>query len=440
MARIFVAFFLIVASRAYAAIGEDVYEQAPGYTVHIRTVVKMPFAEDKRGSWFGAGFVVDAERGWVMTNAHISARSPSQVRISFRGGGHKPASKVYVDPYLDLAVLQLDKSQRHGLNEAKLDCGEFPPIGHPVGAFGHPWGLTYTGTRGIISGSTAQMGGELLQTDAPINSGNSGGPLISLESGKVVGINTSKYNDEDDQNTNFATPMKYACRALELLRAGEDPSPPKLSTIFTKDLDDRGELIVGNTYLRPEAIAIQGGDRIIGVVGVPGEIQNEGQLVHALRGRLSQVALKVIRGGKRLTLSGKLEPVDRVLGRRGLYISGVLFAPTGFRDEEELNLNQPLMVHSVAPGSLAQSLGLKKWNMLVSVDSHTVDGLANLRDRLADARRNGRPIRVVLKRWTSGSDQIYEYIERTLPIVEYALIGPAPNESVASLPDHRTLR
>ncbi len=440
MARILLAFFLLTASRAYAAIGEDVFEQAPGYTVHIRTVVEIPFAEDTRGSWIGAGFVVDAERGWVMTNAHISARSPSQVRISFRGGNHKPASKVYVDPYLDLAILELHESQRQNLKAARLDCGEFPPMGHPVGAFGHPWGLSYTGTRGIVSGATAKMGGELLQTDAPINSGNSGGPLISLETGEVVGINTSKYNDKKDQNTNFATPMKYACRVLELLRAGKDPSPPKLLTIFTKDLDDRGELIVGKSYLPQRVLAIRGGDRITGVVGVSGEIQNEGQLVHALRGRLNQFALEVIREGKEMTLSGQLQPVEPVLSRRGLYVSGVLLAPTGFRDEKELNLSQPLMVHSVAPGSLAESLGLKKWHMVVSVDGQAVDGLTDLRDRLSDARKNGTSVKVVFKRWTSGRDRIYEYIERTIPVEEFALIGSARNERVASLPEHRTLR
>ncbi len=440
MARILLAFFLLVASRAYAAIGEDVFEEAPGYTVHIRTVVEIPFAEDTRGSWIGAGFVVDADRGWVMTNAHISARSPSQVRISFRGGNHQPAIKVYVDPYLDLAILQLHESQRQSLKAARLDCGEFPPMGHPVGAFGHPWGLSYTGTRGIVSGATAKMGGELLQTDAPINSGNSGGPLISLETGEVVGINTSKYNDKKDQNTNFATPMKYACRVLELLRAGKDPSPPKLSTIFTKDLDDRGELIVGKSYLPQRELAIRGGDRITGVVGVPGEVQNEGQLVHALRGRLNQFDLKVIREGREITLSGQLQPVEPVLSRRGLYVSGVLIAPTGFRDEKELNLSQPLMVHSVAPGSLAESLGLKKWHMVVSVDGYAVDGLTDLRHRLTDARKNKASVKVVFKRWTSGRDRIYEYIERTIPVEEFVLIGSALNERVASLPERRTLR
>ena len=73
-----------------------------------------------------------------------------------------------------------------------MDCGTIPAVGHPVGAFGHPEDLRFTGTRGIISGFTSKFGEDRLQTDAPINPGNSGGPLISLETGKVVGINTDQ--------------------------------------------------------------------------------------------------------------------------------------------------------------------------------------------------------------------------------------------------------
>ncbi len=437
MARILVvllALYITFASPTYAAIAEDIFKQAPGYTVQIRTVVEMPFAEDRMTSTLGAGFVVDAERGWVMTNAHISARSPSRVRIAFRGGKYKPASKVYVDPYLDLAILQLSDSQRRDLKEAKLDCDEFPPIGHPVGAFGHPWGLYYTGTRGIISGLTGRVGGQMLQTDAPINGGNSGGPLISLESGKVVGINTSSVNDKDDQNTNFATPIKYACRVLELLRAGQDPSPPQLSTVFITDLDDRGELIVGKTYLGPKTIALQGGDRITAVVGVPGEVHNEGQLVDALRGRLDRFALRVIREGQEITLSGKLNPVGRVMARRGVYVSGVLFAPAGFRDEKELNVVRPLMVQHVDPGSLGESLDIKKWDLLLKVDGQPIRGLTDLHERVSAARKDERPVTLVFKRWSRKRNRVYDYIERTMVIEEFEFVGPAPNKRVARSP------
>ena len=82
------------------------------------------------------------------------------------------------------------------VNAPTLDCGTMPPVAHSVGAFGHPWGFRFTGTRGITSAVTTRLGPNMLQTDAPINEGNSGGPLISLETGKVVGINTAKIKEE----------------------------------------------------------------------------------------------------------------------------------------------------------------------------------------------------------------------------------------------------
>ena len=96
---------------AQAENGEAVFKKAPAYTVQIRTVVEMPFVDDEKSSGLGSGFVVDAKRGWVMTNAHVAARSPSHIRIAFRGEEYRPASKVYVDPYLDLAILQLSDEQ-----------------------------------------------------------------------------------------------------------------------------------------------------------------------------------------------------------------------------------------------------------------------------------------------------------------------------------------
>jgi S1-C subfamily serine protease len=412
--------------------GEGIFKGAPIYTVQIRTTVNMPFTEDTRSSSMGAGFVVDAERGWVMTNAHVAARSPSHVRVRFQRNEYREAVKVYVDPYLDLAVLALDASQREDLEAANLDCGEFPPIGHPIGAFGHPWGLTYTGTRGIISGVTSRMGTEMLQTDAPINGGNSGGPLISLASGEIVGISTARINRDEDQNTNFAVPMKYACRVLSLLREGKDPSPPRLLATFFEDLDDEGKLTVAMTYLADGTLALRTGDTIIGANGMAEEIRNEGQLVHALRGRLEAVELAITRSGEPMTVTGRLEPTGRVIDRRGVYAAGILFAPTGLRDAREVNLAQPLMVHSVEEGTLGESLEIDKWDMLVSLDGRPVGSLSDLYAHLEAAGSEGKAVRFVFKRWSRERDRVYDYVERSMEIEDLESVGPTPLGHLAS--------
>src|SRR6185436_6103698 len=226
--------------------------------------------------------------------------------------------KVYVDPYLDLAIIQVsERVDTKSITVPRLECNQVPAVGHPVGAFGHPWRLQFTGTRGIISGVTARFRTELLQTDAPINQGNSGGPLISLESGGIVGINTAGIRGA--QNTNFAVAIKYACRILQLLQKGEDPSPPDLGLVYFRDIDNRKQL-----KLVP-------GDVIRQVVGEEGVIENETQLLHALRGRLANSSLKVLRNGQETVVSGNKLPMRRVLETRGVYASGVLFGPITIR-------------------------------------------------------------------------------------------------------------
>lgn len=426
------AIFLAFGANAYAQSGEDIFKDATAYTVQIRTQVDIPFIGDKKTSTMGAGFVVDATRGWVMTNAHVVARSPSEVRVRFRRGEYQDAKKLYVDPYLDLAIIELGEEQRKGLTAARLDCGELPAVGHSVGAFGHPWGLTYTGTRGIVSGVTSRIGAEMLQTDAPINGGNSGGPLVSLQTGKIVGVSTASINKEDAQNTNFAVPMKYACKVLRLLQQGEDPSPPNLSTTFFEDLDDEGKLIVAETYLKNGSLALQPGDVIEKVVGISDEIRNEGQLVHLLRGRLGDVRLSVNRSGTSVTVIGWLAPAGRITDRRGIYASGILFAPSPYADDRDLNLDRSLMVQSLEPGSLGESLEIEKWDILVKIEGQAVLGLTDLYQKLDAAQRADRPVVIVLKRWSSSSTRLYDFVERTVWLEELEYIATPTTDRLVS--------
>ena len=89
-----------VALAPAAALAQDdserIFRKAQAYTVRVKTSVPVPFAGDKRGTLIGAGFVVDAKRGWIMTNAHVVSRSPAKVQVAFHGQEFGPARKVYV--------------------------------------------------------------------------------------------------------------------------------------------------------------------------------------------------------------------------------------------------------------------------------------------------------------------------------------------------------
>ncbi|HLO27285.1 MAG TPA: trypsin-like peptidase domain-containing protein, partial [Geobacteraceae bacterium] len=272
----------LVPIRVSADTTEDIFGRAVFYTVQIKAAVPVPFEGEEQDNWSGAGFLVDRQRGWIMTNAHVAARSPSTIVVGFKNRDFVDAYKVYVDPYLDLAIIAVEPSLIPSASVMpELDCGDLPRVGHPVGAFGHPWGLSFTGTRGIISGITSRFLQENLQTDAPINQGNSGGPLISLQHGRIVGINSSILAEKNVQNVNFVLPMKYACRILDLLRAGRNPSPPDLPVQFFKDVDERRELRVVNSFLDPEKLPLKPGDTILSVEGSDETLENETRLIHA---------------------------------------------------------------------------------------------------------------------------------------------------------------
>ena len=407
------------ASRAPA--NEEVFKTALKYTVQVRATLPVPFDGDRKGSGLGAGFVVDAERGWIMTNAHVVGRSPSRVEVAFHGRDFVEVTKVYVDPFLDVAILRLtDRAAASGVEAPRLECGSVPPVGHPVGAFGHPWRLQFTGTRGIISGVTARYRTELLQTDAPINQGNSGGPLISLESGRIVGINTAGIRGA--QNTNFAVAIRYACRILQLLQDGEDPSPPDLKLVYYRDVDNRKELKVARSYAGDGTPGLLPGDVVRQVAGVDGTIENETQLLHALRGRLDNSSLKVLRSGQETTVAGAKMPMPRVLETRGVYVSGVLFGPITIRDALEIGA-RGLMVHHVEPGSIGESREIEKSDLLEAVDGAPVPDVDALYARLNDARQGGRRVTLTFKK-LAGGDALFAYSQRNLLIADLRIIGP----------------
>src|SRR5918995_5343712 len=108
---------------AAADVSEDVFKGALRYTVQIRATIPVPFDGDRKGSGLGAGFVVDAARGWIMTNAHVVGRSPSRVEVAFHGQEFSEADKVYVDPFLDLAIVRVsDREATKNIQAPRLEC------------------------------------------------------------------------------------------------------------------------------------------------------------------------------------------------------------------------------------------------------------------------------------------------------------------------------
>ncbi len=141
----------------------------------------------------GSGFVMD-KAGHVVTNYHV-VEGADKIEVSFSNQDTLAAELVGVDPSTDLAVLKVDAGAR-ALTPLPIGDSERVEVGDPVVAIGNPFGLERTVTAGIVSALqrrvTAPNGfaiDHVIQTDAPINSGNSGGPLLNAR-GEVIGVNS----------------------------------------------------------------------------------------------------------------------------------------------------------------------------------------------------------------------------------------------------------
>jgi S1-C subfamily serine protease len=405
--------------------GENAFADAKNWTVQIRTLVSRPFAQDEMGSFQGAGLVVDAKRGWVLTNAHVASSSYSQMTVAFQRGEPMPARRVYVDPHLDLAVVAYDPAALGRTpKEPELDCDASPPIGHPVGAFGHPWGFRFTGTRGITSAVTSRLGPEMLQTDAPINSGNSGGPLISLVTGRVVGINSASMSKDRAEGISFAVPVPYACTIVDLLRKGEDPSPPETLVDFAYDENEEPTLVIARSRLPDGAIDLRAGDELLALQSTDHTLTSQSDLMNALRGKLDDVSLTVRRNGADITVRGTWPAAPAVVERHGLWISGALIAEAEPLVRGLLVGAPKLMVHHIQSGSAAQLQGLQEFDLMLTANGQPVDSLAALQAVAQEAEASKTDLDLMLLRRGSVRNGLFVYQQRTLPLDEVELVGP----------------
>jgi S1-C subfamily serine protease len=180
----------------------------------------------------GSGFVIN-RKGDILTNDHV-VQGASSIRVGFSGGATYPASVVGADPATDLAVVHVNAAVA-ALHPLELASPHSVQVGEPVFAIGNPFGLDRTLTAGIVSATGRDIQApdglgiaNAIQTDAPINHGNSGGPLLDL-SGRVVGVNAqidSGGTVNGNVGVGFAIPAGTARTvASELIATGRAQHP-----------------------------------------------------------------------------------------------------------------------------------------------------------------------------------------------------------------------
>ncbi len=295
--------------------------------------------EGEGGTATGSGFVIDKE-GHLITNSHV-VDGASDVEVTLGGSDEEtyPAKIVGNDPATDVALLKAD-APADALHPLALADSSEVEVGDPVIAIGNPFGLDNTVTTGIVSALQRQIQApngfsisSVIQTDAAINPGNAGGPLIDME-GRVIGINSQIQTGGNAGNVGigFAVPINTAKDVVEQLKSDGEVEHAYLGISggsITADLAEVLELPVEEGVLINEVVqggpadeaGIKGGDDSASIEGadirVGGDIvvKVDGDAVSAMDEVIEAVnaaqpgdrmVLTVRRGGNTKTISVEL--------------------------------------------------------------------------------------------------------------------------------------
>ncbi len=273
---------------------DQIYENVSGGVVMVLSDFggsgTDQFGQTQSARALGTGFVVD-EEGYILTNAHVvdeRGQRASSVTVVFNKGGSEtqrvPGELVGVDVGSDVAVIKVDPG-KVDLKALPLGDSDKVVVGEPVVAIGNPLGYDFSITAGIVSatgrslqapnGQTIPNG---IQTDAAINQGNSGGPLIN-DLGRVIGINEQIASQGGgNDGLGFAVPINTAIRSLEQIKTSGEVEYAWLGVglqTLTSDIagmfnmkNQGGALVEQVSPGSPaDKAGIQGGDQTVTVQG-----------------------------------------------------------------------------------------------------------------------------------------------------------------------------
>jgi len=279
--------------------------------------------QERKSAALGSGFIID-ENGIVVTNNHV-IQDADDIIVRVNGDQEYKAKVLGADPLMDIAVLQLETDEK--FKPVGFGNSDKARIGDWVLAIGNPFGLGGTVTAGIISARNRSIGlsryEDFIQTDASINSGNSGGPLFDME-GNVIGINTAILGRNGSIGIGFSIPSNSAQQVIkQLIEFGETKrgwlgvriQDVTKEIAEVEELDKpRGALVASVAENSPsEDAGIQAGDIILEFNGVKIKQMKELPAIVARTEVGINVDVKIWRNKKEITkkvLLGRLETSD----------------------------------------------------------------------------------------------------------------------------------
>ncbi len=360
----------------------------------------------------GSGVIIDAKKGYVVTNHHVIADT-DKVLITLKDGRQFEAKKLGSDSESDVALLQIDAENLTDLplaNSDKLRVGDFAI------AIGNPFAIGQTVTSGIVSAlGRSGLGIEgyenFIQTDAAINSGNSGGALVNLN-GELIGINTAILGPNGGNvGIGFAIPSNMMKNLVDqILEYGEvrrgvlgitgeniDAGVAKALKLPTSKGALVRQVFEGTAA---EEAGIKPGDAIISVNGRSIETFFELRAKIGTMGAGNTAKLGIIRDGEEMTINVKLREAE----------GGNVIASNMHPALEGSELGngktkageKGVLVKTLEDRSPAAIIGLEEGDVIIGVNRERVENLADLREKLDEHKNNIIALNIV-----RGRTQLY---------------------------------
>ena len=365
----------------------------------------------------GSGVIVDAA-GLVVTNNHV-IEGASEIKVSLSDKREFDAEIVLKDPRSDLAVLRLLEVKERF---PAIDLGDSDAllVGDVVLAIGNPFGVGQTVTHGIVSAvARTQVGITdyqfFIQTDAAINPGNSGGALVDL-SGRLIGVNTAIFSRSGgSQGIGFAVPVNMVRVVVASAKSGGGSVQrpwlgAKLQALNGEIAENLGlkrpvgALVASVVANSPAARAgLKTGDVILSIDNQTVDDPNAFDYRFATRPLGGQAQLGIVRSGKETKLAVVLQTAPEmprqeitIQSRSPFMGSKVSNVSPALADELRLDPSSTgVVIVDIADGSIAQSLGFQKGDLVLQVNSTKIEKTSDL-DRVA--REQSRAWRVTIQR------------------------------------------
>ena len=375
----------------------------------------VPVPQPRQGG-LGSGVLVNSE-GYILTNHHVIDRA-DKVKVELSDRRTFDAQIIGSDAPSDLAVLKIDAV---GLPIVALGDSELVNVGDIVLALGNPMGVGQTVTMGIISakGRATGLGDggfeDFLQTDAPINTGNSGGALVNTR-GELVGINSQILSPSGGNiGIGFSIPVNMARAVMDALiehgevrrgRLGVTVQPITSDLAASLDLKAISGALVNQVQSgsAAERAGIERGDVIVAIDAQPVSDSNELRNRIAQLGPEAQVELTIVRDGETRTVNATLDALpsnsassDGPSSSQGEPTAGLAVEPLTPQRARQMGLaaDRGLLVTRVDPNGPAAEAGIRRGDVIREVDGRVLTSSDELRRALTDG---DRPALVLVQR------------------------------------------